>query len=83
MRKLALTLVMMTLILTGCGGQSVNEVSNDNVRFAGLKGKVSIVVDNETGCKYIREQNASSGINSYSVALTVLLKEDGTPDCGK
>ncbi|MEK3956062.1 MULTISPECIES: DUF6440 family protein [unclassified Psychrobacillus] len=67
-------------LLSGCNEeQRVIEVNNYEVRFAGLEGTVRIVKDNETGCKYIRE-STGNGYGS-TVALTVLMKADGTADC--
>lgn len=79
MKKIALVLSIATIILTGCGSQTVNEAQNENVRFAGMKGKVTIVTDNNTGCKYIREEYGIA--QGKTVGLAVLIKEDGTPDC--
>lgn len=79
MKKMALILVLI-LTLTGCKNeQVVHEASKKSVRFAGIQGSVTIVTDNETGCKYLREQYGSG--NSAAIGLTVLLKPDGTPDC--
>lgn len=61
-------------ILWGCE-QSIEEPKDDSVRFTGLHGNISIVTDNETGCKYLRERYGQG------VGLTILLKSDGTPDC--
>lgn len=81
MKRLTLTLAVL-LVLAGCtiSNQNVKEVTNDNVRFAGLNGKVTIITDNETGCKYLREF-AGFG-NAQVLGLTVLMKADGTADCG-
>lgn len=81
MKRIALVLLMATIILAGCGSQTVNEAQNENFRFAGVKGSVTIVTDNSTGCKYIREQVHSQINNAHSIALATLLKSDGTPDC--
>jgi len=78
MRKIIFILLIVA-IMTGCGTQSVSEASNENVRFAGLKGEVTIVTDNQTGCKYIREKVGFS--QTQSIALTPLMKADGTADC--
>lgn len=80
MKKFLLFLMLVTSILTACEKQqTVTVVENSEVRFAGLEGKVSIVKDNETGCKYIRESYGSG--YSQAIGLTTLLKSDGTPDC--
>lgn len=42
--------------------------------------RITIITDNETGCKYIRERVINNG---HAIGLTVLLKADGTPDCGQ
>lgn len=80
MKKFILSIVVL-VVLAGCtiNHQNVKEVKNDNVRFAGLKGEASIVTDNETGCKYLRE---SRGLGE-SIGLTILMKADGTADCGE
>lgn len=82
MKKMIILLALSSIILAACAeSQTVTIVENENVRFAGLKGTVSIIKDNETGCKYIREEYGSG--TSLSIALTGLLKSDGTPDCEK
>lgn len=73
MKKIILVLLSF-VIIAGCE-QSIEEPKDDNVRFSGLHGNISIVTDNETGCKYIREDFGQG------VSLTALLKSDGTPEC--
>lgn len=80
MKKIVL-FVLMVMVLVGCSEQSVTEAANENVRFAGVKGSVTIVTDNNTGCKYIREQVHSQMSQAHSIALAPLMKSDGTPDC--
>lgn len=76
-----LVLVLVSL-LTGCAPEKQEVVVAESAvdRFAGMKGNVVIVTDNQTGCKYIRE-TVNENMNSQSVSLSVLMKADGTPDC--
>lgn len=78
--KTLMTIMIVTgvlFVLSACQ-QTVDEPDDKNVRFSGITGNITIVTDNETGCKYIREDAGSTG-----KSLTALLKEDGTPNCGK
>jgi hypothetical protein len=73
-------LLLLTLIITGCENQQiVTTPKNDESRFAGLQGEITIVTDNETGCKYLREKYGTG--YGMTIGLTVLMRSDGTPDC--
>jgi hypothetical protein len=67
-------MILITSILIGCE-QEVNEPVDKSVRFSGMHGTITIVTDNETGCRYLRERYGQG------VGLTPLLKSDGKPDC--
>lgn len=81
MKKISLFVILTMAVVTGCNSQqSIEEASNPNVRFAGMIGSIRIVTDNETGCKYIREEVGASS-TTRSIALSPLMKSDGTVDC--
>lgn len=76
MKKLA-SILTITIILTGCGS-APEEAQETQTRF-GSEGmgsaSNSIIVDKETGCKYLFHKNG------YAGGLSPLYKENGEIDC--
>lgn len=80
MKKIVIALILL-VALSGCEEQTqtVIEAVDEEVRFAGVGGEVTIVTDNETGCKYIREKIGVG--KSQAISMTALLKSDGSAEC--
>lgn len=76
--KKMIAIVFIVLFLSACGSPSEEAVEN-NERFSGLSsmGGARVVVDNETGCKYLFVKTANAG------GLSPLYNENGEIDCGK
>lgn len=73
---LCLFALIAILLLFGCAAEpaELSEREVEKERFD--DSHYSIIEDSETGCRYLE----FNGINNGGV--TVLMKSDGTPDCG-
>lgn len=81
MKKVISLIAVLSVLLIGCSElpETINEIPTDsNKRFNGVSG-VNIVRDSETGCKYLYVEQGS--VDSARIALSPLLKSDGTVDC--
>jgi uncharacterized protein YcfL len=82
--KKYLVATLMTILLVGCGSVQSNETkAQTSFRFdfthpQGTSSDFDVVIDHESGCKYLFYSNMSN-----DAAMTPLLKQDGTPDCIK
>lgn len=82
MKKIvAATILGVAVLLVGCTGESLEGVEDSSVRFAGMKGSVTIVVDNETGCQYIREGRGLG--ENRTVGITPLMRNPTEVECGQ
>ena len=80
--KLLLSVLLISLCLSGCGEGTVQGTSVSSVGYHtpdiseigdGLVSGYSYVIDNSTGVVYLKY------VLGYGKAITVLLKPDGTP----
>lgn len=81
MKKLFTICLITIVILVGCGGNVYEEPQSEDKRFSGLKSDAVIVTDSETGCKYIYIDRGM--LDKRVMALSPLMKSDGTADCGQ
>ena len=69
----ALVVAWVAFFAIGCSDGQTTKA--DNSRFS--DSGAYIIEDYQTGCKYLKHDGGNDG------GLTILLKEDGTPDCGR
>lgn len=82
MKKLIAIGLILTGLLSACSDEkTVQEIQPDTGnRFTGIDGDVSIITDSKTGCKYIYVDSRMG--TSHAIALSPLMKSNGTADCG-
>ena len=75
-------LASIVLMLSACSSGNPTEIDTlENVRFNGVDGEISIITDNDTGCKYLL---VDDGMGKYKTSsMSPLMKNKNEVDCGQ